>query len=411
MTRIALLTNNPFVTDYRVWKLARSLADAGFEVTVVARPGEGLPERERQAGFEIVRVAQPAPRWARVPRLPGEAPERRSASTIVRDTAGRAAQAARFLFMARAWAARIERVVPSADAWLSEALVSLPVALDLRRRRGGKVVHDAPDLDVESARFALLPGPWRRLLHWRERAWIRAADGLVTASRPYAEVLARTTGRRPVVVHNGPLTSELRPQGDRRLHRELGLDPGVPLVLSFGQVVPGRGIEPLIDAMDLLPGVHLAVVGYGSLFEPMRARAAAGASADRIHFLPRVRPEDIPGVTAGADVAAMPIEPITLNHRLTAPTKLFDAMGAGVPVVATDLEGMGAIVRETGCGELCRPGDPGDLARAIRVILEAAPDRRAAYGQAGRRAIAETYGWERQVGGLVALLHDLGVTP
>ncbi len=411
MTRVALLTNNPFVTDYRVWKLARSLVDAGYEVTVVARPGDGLPERERQAGFDVVRVAQPAPRWARTPRLPGEGPSRRTPITILRDTAGRAAQAVRFLFMARAWAARIERVVPAADVWLSEALISLPVALDLRRRRGGKVVHDAPDLDVESARFALLPGPWRRLLHWRERAWIRGADGLVTASRPYAEVLARTTGRRPVVVHNGPLLSELRPGGDRLLHRELGLDPALPLVLSFGQIVPGRGIEALIDALDRLPGVHLAVVGFGSLFEPMRARASAGASAGRIHFLPRVRPEDIPGVTAAADIAAMPIEPITLNHRLTAPTKLFDAMGAGVPVVATDLEGMAAIVREMGCGELCRPGDPDDLARAIRVILEATPERRAAYGAAGRRAVSETYGWEHQVGGLVALLRDLGAAP
>ena len=411
MTRVALLTNNPFVTDYRVWKLARSLVDAGYEVTVVARPGDGLPERERQAGFDVVRVAQPAPRWARTPRLPGEGPSRRTPITILRDPAGRAAQAVRFLFMARAWAARIERVVPAADVWLSEALISLPVALDLRRRRGGKVVHDAPDLDVESARFALLPGPWRRLLHWRERAWIRGADGLVTASRPYAEVLARTTGRRPVVVHNGPLLSELRPGGDRLLHRELGLDPALPLVLSFGQIVPGRGIEALIDALDRLPGVHLAVVGFGSLFEPMRARASAGASAGRIHFLPRVRPEDIPGVTAAADIAAMPIEPITLNHRLTAPTKLFDAMGAGVPVVATDLEGMAAIVREMGCGELCRPGDPDDLARAIRVILEATPEHRAAYGAAGRRAVSETYGWEHQVGGLVALLRDLGAAP
>ena len=411
MTRIALLTNNPFVTDYRVWKLARSLADAGYQVTVVARPGDGLPERERQAGFDVVRVAQPAPRWARTPRLPGEGPSRRTPITILRETVGRAAQAGRFLFISRAWAARIEQVVPAADVWLSEALVSLPVALDLRRRRGGKVVHDAPDLDVESARFALLPGPWRRLLHWREQAWIRAADGLVTASRPYAAVLARTTGRTPVVVHNGPLLSELRPAGERVLHRELGLDPALPLVLSFGQIVPGRGIEALIDAMDRLPGVHLAVVGYGSLFEPMRARAAAGAAADRIHFLPRVRPEDIPGVTAAADIAAMPIEPTTLNHRLTAPTKLFDAMGAGVPVVATDLDGMAAIVRETGCGELCRPGDPDDLARAIRAILDAPADRRAAYGAAGRRAVAETYGWELQVGGLVALLGDLGAAP
>lgn len=411
MSSVALLTNNPFVTDYRVWKLARSLADAGFQVTVVARPGEGLPARERQAGFEVVRLAQPAPRWAPAPRLPGAAPAGRGPVALLRETAGRAAQAARFLFLARSWAARIAREVPAQDTWISEALISLPVALDLRRRLGGRVVHDAPDLDVESARFALLPEPWRRLLQWRERRWIRAADGLVTASRPYAAVLARATGRSPVVVHNGPLISELRPAGRRVLHEALGLDPATQLILAFGQIVPGRGLEALVDAMPLVPGAHLAIVGHGSLAEPLRARAAASAAAGRIHVLGPVPPAEIPAVTASADVAAMPIQPTTLNHRLTAPTKLFDAMGAGVPVVATDLEGMGAIVRETGCGELCRPDDPADLARAIRAVLDAPPARRAAYGEAGRRAIESTYGWERQVPVLLDLLRDLGVAP
>ena len=46
----------------------------------------------------------------------------------------------------------------------------------------------------------------------------------------------------------------------------------------------------------------------------------------------------------------MPIQPTTLNHRLTTPNKLFEAMAAGVPVVASDLPGMATIVRETGCG-------------------------------------------------------------
>jgi glycosyltransferase involved in cell wall biosynthesis len=107
----------------------------------------------------------------------------------------------------------------------------------------------------------------------------------------------------------------------------------------------------------------------------------------------------------------MPIEPTTLNHRLTTPTKLFDAMGAATPVVASDLPGMGPIVRATGCGELCRPGDPDDLARAIRVILEAPSERRAAYGAAGRRAVEERYAWERQVPALIALLRSIGVPP
>ena len=43
---IALLLNNPFANDSRSWKIARSLTARGWRVTVVARRGEGLPNRE-----------------------------------------------------------------------------------------------------------------------------------------------------------------------------------------------------------------------------------------------------------------------------------------------------------------------------------------------------------------------------
>ena len=92
----------------------------------------------------------------------------------------------------------------------------------------------------------------------------------------------------------------------------------------------------------------------------------------------------------------MPIQASTLNHRLTTPNKLFEAMAAGVPVVASDLPGMASIVTETGCGVLCDPADPGSIAAAIRSILDASPDERGAYGMRGRRAAAETYNWEAQ---------------
>ena len=119
-------------------------------------------------------------------------------------------------------------------------------------------------------------------------------------------------------------------------------------------------------------------------------------------------PPDIPGAIAAADVSAMPVEGDTLNHRLNTPTKLFDAMGAGVPVVASDLPGMAPIVRATGCGELCDPDDPVDIARAIRTIIEATPERRAGYREAALRAARDIYAWEHQAPVLLDLYRDLG---
>ena len=80
----------------------------------------------------------------------------------------------------------------------------------------------------------------------------------------------------------------------------------------------------------------------------------------------------------------MPIQPTTLNHRLTTPNKLFEAMAAGVPVVASDLPGMAAIVRETGCGLLVDPTDPAAMAAADRA--RCSRRRPPSAGAIGRRA-------------------------
>ena len=52
---------------------------------------------------------------------------------------------------------------------------------------------------------------------------------------------------------------------------------------------------------------------------------------------------------------------------------------------------------------------PDDLARAVRSILEASPERRVAYGEAGRRAVRERYLWDRQVAVLLEVYRAIGL--
>ena len=99
----------------------------------------------------------------------------------------------------------------------------------------------------------------------------------------------------------------------------------------------------------------------------------------------------------------MPIQPTTLNHRLTTPNKLFEAMAAGVPVVASDLPGMAGIVRETGCGVLCDPTDPAAIADGDPLDpRRARTPERAAYRERALAAARGEYNWEAQVEVLLA---------
>ncbi len=406
--RVALLLNNSFTADSRSWKLAGSLAAAGRVVTVIARAGDGLPAREQRDGFTVMRITQPRPlRWLPLPSLPAAGAARPGPRLL--DGAARAAQAIRYLLLTRAWAAAIAEQIDGAGVWQSEGLVTLPVALALRRKLGGVVVYDSRDLHVESGRFARLPGPWRRLLAGRERAWARSADALVTVNRPYARELERSLGRAATIVFNGPLAAD---PGDaatrpRLFHERFGLSATTRVALAVGSVVPNRGIEQACEAIGMVDDAVLVVVGDGEAKPRIVAWSATLPHASRIHFLDAVPPGELPRLTAASDVAVMPIQPSTLNHRLTTPTRLFDALGAGLPVVASDLPGMAEIVLETGCGVLCDPTSPADIGRAMREVLDAPDDRRAAWRAAALAAARGPYAWGRQVETLLALYESI----
>jgi glycosyltransferase involved in cell wall biosynthesis len=452
VTRVALLLNNAFTTDSRSWKLATSLAAAGCEVTVVARPVAGLPARETRDGYTIVRIAQPTTlAWLPVPGLPaagefGTAPV--GLRDRLRDTVGRAAQGARYVLRTRAWgdaialelapgvaapaAAKVTEpgepgdpgepgepgepapaepapaAPPPFDIWQAEGLVTLPVALRLRERLGGRVVYDSRDISLESGRYVRLPSVWRRLLARRERAWARAADAVVTVNRPYAEHLQHAFGREPTIVYNGPLPFDPPDPPERRFHDLLDLPPGDRVALMVGAVVAHRGIEAACEAIGSVPDTALVIIGDGEAKAGIEAEVRTLPHGRRIHFLAGLPPDELPAWTAAADVAVMPIQPSTLNHRLTTPTRLFDAMGAGVPVVASDLPGMAEIVRETGVGVLVDPSSPDAIAAGINEILDAPPERRAEYRA---RCLAEArghYAWSRGVATLLQLYEEVG---
>jgi glycosyltransferase involved in cell wall biosynthesis len=397
--------------DSRTMRLASTLGERGHAVTVLARGREGLPDDERRGSIRIQRVRVGAADVLPLPEAirrrlrdpDGHRTERlaRSAPTVV----GRLARAARVALTDRAQARFVARIAPAADVIHAMAFLSLSPALAISRRQGGTpVIYDARDIYASAANIARLPGFVRRSFARFERRLARRARRVVTVNEPYADVLAGRLGPpRPLVAMNGPSRSAQPPTPQRRFHETLDLAPGARVVLYHGGFSPDRGIEQLIEALPLLPPeATLVLLGYGELLEPLRRRVGEPALAGRLHVLPAVAPDVLLDWVASADVAAMPIQPTTLNHRLTTPNKLFEAMAAGTPVVASDLPGMAPIVRDTRCGVLCDPTEPAAIAAAIRTVLEATDEQRDAWCRGGREAAAGRYSWEEQVAGLLA---------
>jgi glycosyltransferase involved in cell wall biosynthesis len=424
--RCTLVLPSSGAFDSRAWRIASALASRGHTVTVLGRLEPGLAAEEaHEAGYRIVRVAVsaaaglPGPLrwlWTRVRRGSDAAPKRAPAGPSadvarrrglvgrLRSTASAVVRLFAIALTVRSQQIASRPVAPPADLIHAMAYMGIPIGLDLGRRDGAAVVYDARDIYVDAANVARLPGPARRLFAAIERRWARRASRVATVNEPYAAVMEQRFGvPRPLVVMNCSYRRDVPAVPQRLFHERLGLDQSARVVLYHGGFSRDRGIEQLIEALPSLPtDAVLVLLGYGSLQAELERRAAEPGLAGRLFVLPAVAPTELLDWVGSADVVAMPIQPSTLNHRLTTPNKLFEAMAAGVPVVASDLPGMAGIVRETGCGVLCDPTSPAAIAAAIRSILDAPELERAAYRERAIAAAHGTYSWEAQVEILLA---------
>jgi glycosyltransferase involved in cell wall biosynthesis len=444
--RLAILSYSTGEFDARSFRVARSAIEAGYAVTVYARWAPGRALREQREGYALVRVAHswqlgvPGLRGAarrRLAREVAESERRRMAGEVPGPAAvspdpaapGRPGLPRRVLprilrpvrrwtgavqmFPLRplGWADALDEVAAPADLWHGMWAGSLPALARLRRRHGGRTIYDSRDVYLQSRELARLGRPLRPLLAALERRWARSADLVLTVNEPYADLLATQLGvpRPPVILNcpdrwEPPIPPEPAPD---HLRTALGLAPATRVVLYQGQLIRERGIEQAMDAVCSLPDAVLCLLGYGTQEAAYRARAAEPPYAGRVFVLPAVPPEELLAWTASADVVVMPIQPTTVNHRFTTPQKLWEAIGAGVPVVASDLPGMAGIVREAGVGELCDPASPPSIAAALRSILDAPPDERAALRGHILAVAHQRYTWDTQAAALLRLCAEL----
>lgn len=360
--------------------IVRNLAADGFDVTVLSPTPSDAIERHPFGRASLEHFAS-----ARRLGLPNACSSllglvcllrhRRHDILYVRSSAGTLALAA----LGRLTG--FKRIVVEHNGWLGDEVITF--------RKG-----------TGNARLA-------RIAAWSQVREARLATTNRAVTPELRDMLVRNgiAAERIDVIGNGTDTGHFRPLDRDTCRRELGLPLDDTRVVAFiGNLWPGAGVEPLLDAVEMLARrgtpMRLVIGGDGI------SRAALTADVERrfgargpVSFAGWLGPEQANVLLGAADVAAAPYLAARTDSAGNSALKIRMYAAAGKPVVVSRLKGTADLAREP-WAFLAEPGEPTSIADAIARALAADAGKMAA----SARTFGESNDWSVVAGRIGKML-------
>jgi glycosyltransferase involved in cell wall biosynthesis len=172
-------------------------------------------------------------------------------------------------------------------------------------------------------------------------------------------------------------------------------------VLSMGRLVPVKGVVHAITAVAALPETELVVAGYGPEKEALEVHAQQTGA--RVRFVGELQGDEKEAWLEAADAFVLPSIVLPEGRTEGMPTTVLEAMEHGLPVVASDVGGVGDVVQNGHNGFLVPAGKPDAIVEALRALLTR-PTRTKL--SKGARETAALYHWSTLAPRLEQLLAD-----
>jgi len=386
---LIIVENLPCPFDRRVWQEARTLAAAGYQVSIICPKAPGYEEGFVQIdGIDIHRH-----------RLPTEAD-----GVLGYALEYSVALAMEFWLSLKVLFGRgfdiIHACNPPDTIFLLGGFYKL---------FGKKFLFDHHDINPElfEAKFGKR-GLGRRLLVALERMSFNTADLVISTNESYRQIAIDRGGKDPkdvFVVRSGPDLSRIRfvpPNPALRNGRKY-------LVGYVGVMGKQEGIDLLLQAVQLIvhhlkrTDIHFGLVGGGTELPAMRELAKQLGVAEYVTFTGRAPDSELLEMLNTADICVNPDRANDMNDRSTM-NKVMEYMALAKPVVQFDLtEGR---VSAGDASWYARPNDVADLAQKM-VALLADENQRIHMGAVGRQRIEQVLAWQHEAPRLLAAYEHL----
>lgn len=354
--RVCMIVHHYFPRDVRVRREALALADAGFQVTVIAlrQPGESSSENWR--GLTVLRMPIMRHRGSSLPIY--------------------LAEYLTFASMAGWTVSRLHMRSPFGVVHVHAPPDFLIGAGLPARLAGAKLILDDHDLTPElyASRFRGVGGQLaRQMTKTAERGSCMAADRVITVTDAFKELMVErgTPADKILVLHNCPDPKIFDPElvgSGKRNNKNF-------VVMHHGTMLYRYGEDLLLEAfakvLQKLPNARLEIYGDGDLLPELQRRAAEPDLQGRVILHGDVTQEEIAHALLRADLSIVPNRSDELVETLL-PTKLLEALQMGCPVLASQTKMVAETFRDGGV-EFFPAGDADALAASV---VRLAKDRR-----------------------------------
>lgn len=326
---------NDLLTDQRVHRTCMVLVELGYEVVLVGRIRKSSP------------VMDPRPYKAIRMRLVFDKGPLFYAEYNIR----------LFLFL----------LFRRADILFSNDLDTLPANWLVHKFRRIPIIYDSHEYFTETPE--LIHRKWvKSTWEWIEKSIVPRLKMMITVNGSIAGEYHRKYGIRTEVVRNLPSSGTSIGAITRK---ELGLPENRRIVLLQGSGINiHRGAEELIMAMQYLTDVVLLIIGAGDVVPGLKKMVVSFHLEDKVKFIPRLPASLLPRYTAAADLGVTLDKDVSLNYRYCLPNKLFEYIHAGIPVLASPLPEIAAVIKEYNVGRLIESHDPEHIAGCIKSMLD-----------------------------------------
>lgn len=233
--------------------------------------------------------------------------------------------------------------------------------------------------------------------------WTRwLVDCNVCVSQAVAEFSIAESGLRPdkvVVIRNGVNFEKIAHAAPRDL-TELGVPPNATVLLFVGRLEPQknpklilRAVARLVaddqsdanDAASAAVDLHVVIAGIGPLRSELASLADTLKIGHRIHIVGTQ--SDVAGLMAASDALVLP------SRWEGLPNVVLEAMAAGLPIVATDVDGTSELIENGQTGLLVPPDDDAALVQAIAAVLND-PESASARAKSAKIVSQEWFTWD-----------------